>query len=160
MKKWIAFAVLGIALMGFNMSDEAETVSYKCLIQTINYSGEGAYVIVSLMNPEGNYEETLYILGEDPEWYHMIDEWWAFFGKKKRSTDGITGATIAGGERKVFVLDIPSDKFDKGYKLRFETSVEDQKYFPADLEIALDGELGGDKYEGTGYIQQLRLVKN
>ncbi len=156
----MAFTLLGFVLMSFNASNEVETVSYKCLIQTINYNGEGAYIIVSLMDPEGNYDETLYILGEDPEWYHMIDEWWSFFGKKRRSTDGITGATIAGGERKVFVLEIPSDKFDTGYKLRFETSVEDQKYFPADLEIYLNGELGADKYEGSGYIQQVRLVKN
>ena len=31
---------------------------YKCLVQTINYSGEAAYIAVSLISPKGEYEKT------------------------------------------------------------------------------------------------------
>lgn len=45
------------------------TVSYKCMIQMANYTGEKAYVVVSLMNAEGDYVKTLYVQGDDPEWF-------------------------------------------------------------------------------------------
>lgn len=139
---------------------DADVTSYKCMVQMVNYQGEKAYVIASLMNPEGEYERTLYIMGADPEWFHLIDEWWSYFGKKKRSVDGITGATVAGGERKVITFGIDNSKIDKGYKIRFETSVEDQKYFPADLEIELTSEIPPKPIDGTGYIRYVRLLKN
>src|SRR5690606_22385202 len=151
--------VSGIFLSS-SFKPEAGVTSYKCMIQLVNYQGEKAYVIASLMNPEGEYERTLYIMGDDPEWYHLIDEWWSFFGKKKRSVDGITGATVAGGERKVITFDIDNAKIDKGYKIRFETSVEDQKYYPADLEIELISQIPAKPMEGTGYIRYVRLMKN
>ena len=74
------------------------------MIQTINYDGEGAYIIISLINPDGDYDQTLYVFGDDPEWYHEIDEWWSFFGKKKRDIDGVTGPTMSGGERKIITV--------------------------------------------------------
>ena len=44
-------------LSSFNISD---TKNYKCLMQMSNYSGEGAYVVVSIINPDGKYEKTIY----------------------------------------------------------------------------------------------------
>ena len=32
---------------------------YKCLIQMKNYSGEGAYIVVSLIKPDGKYEKIM-----------------------------------------------------------------------------------------------------
>ncbi|MGK0329783.1 MAG: hypothetical protein ACJAXF_003283, partial [Polaribacter sp.] len=48
------------------------------MIQMINYSGEGAYVVISLLNQKGDYEKTLYVQGTDDEWYFDISEWWNF----------------------------------------------------------------------------------
>lgn len=124
----------------------------------INYKGEGAYVIVSLINPQGNYEKTLYIQGDDPEWYHEITEWWGYFGKAKRQVDGITGATLAGGKRTVSILEIEDSKIDAGYKIRFETSVEEQKYHVRDVEFPLTSESVKSKVEGSGYIRYVRLM--
>ncbi|MGB0175843.1 MAG: DUF2271 domain-containing protein [Owenweeksia sp.] len=143
-----------ILLMGFT----THTSTYKCMIQMINYKGEGAYVIVSLINPQGNYEKTLYIQGDDPEWYHEITEWWGYFGKAKRQVDGITGATLAGGKRTVSILEIEDSKIDAGYKIRFETSVEEQKYHVRDVEFPLTSESVKSKVEGSGYIRYVRLM--
>ena len=71
-------------------------VQYKCMIQIKNYKGEGAYVIVSLINPKGDYEKTLYVIGDDSEWYYEMSSWWKFYGKKRTKLDGITGA-LGGG---------------------------------------------------------------
>ncbi len=149
--------VSGVLLMT-SFKRETEVIRYKCLLQMVNYTGEGAYIIVSLINPEGQYDETLYIMGDDPEWYHEIDQWWSYFGKKKRQVDGITGATLSGGDRKMFTFNVDASKLDKGYKIRFETSVEDQKYYPREIEIPYNSSLPTDKVKGKGYIRYVRLL--
>jgi len=147
--------VAGFLLSAFTTN---ETKAVKCLIQMTNYTGEGAYVIVSLLNPNGNYEETLYVQGQDSEWYSEIPEWWKFYGKYRPDIDAISGATISGGERTVKVLQIPSAKIDKGYSLRFETSVEDQDYYAADIEFELTSENLKAKKEGKGFIRYVRML--
>jgi hypothetical protein len=135
-----------------------EKATYKCMIQLKNYSGEGAYVVISLIDAQGEYQETLYVQGKDSEWYSEIGEWWKFYGKRRPDIDAISGATISGGERTVYVLQIPKDKIDKGYRIRFETAVEDQEYHVKDLQFPLTAaNLNGTK-EGTGYIRYVRLM--
>lgn len=128
------------------------------MIQMKNYTGEGAYVVISLLDAEGEYEETLYVQGDDDEWYFDITEWWNFQGKKRADIDAITGATISGGERKISVIQIPNDKIDKGYKLRFETAVEDKEYYKDDIEFELTTENITKKFEGKGFIRYIRMI--
>lgn len=164
MKSILKFSLTALTvctLLLFTAFRQQEPVtSYKCMVQMVNYTGEGAYVIVSLINPEGKYDKTLYILGDDAEWYHLIDEWWGYFGKKKRNIDGITGPTVSGGERKVIAFDIENSKLDKGYKIRFETSVEDQEYHPKDLEIAASSSMPTKPVKGSGYVRYVRMMPN
>lgn len=135
-----------------------KTQAVKCLIQMTNYSGEGAYVVVSLLKPSGEYDETLYVQGTDSEWYSEITEWWKYYGKYRPNIDGISGATISGGERAITVLQIPQDKIDKGYSLRFETSVEDQDYYTDDIQFELTTENLKSKKEGKGFIRYVRML--
>jgi hypothetical protein len=151
-------ATMLFILVGFQVKNEDKT-TYKCMIQMANYSGEGAYVIVSLLDKEGNYVETLYVQGDDDEWYSEISDWWRFQGKHRRNIDAITGATIRSGQRAINRIEIPNDTFNKGYTIRFETAVEDKEYFNNDIEIELSsvGMLQG-KIEGKGYIRYVRLI--
>lgn len=147
--------IVGFLSTGFS---KIETKPVKCLIQMTNYTGEGAYVIVSLLNPKGVYEETLYVQGKDAEWYSEITEWWKFYGKTKTNIDAIAGETISGGERSVAILQIPTDKIDKGYSLRFESSVEDKAYHKADIQFQLTAENLKSKQEGKGFIRYVRML--
>jgi hypothetical protein len=135
-----------------------EKVSYKCMVQLKNYSGEGAYVVISLLNPEGAYEETLYVQGTDSEWYSEIKEWWQFYGKRRPNIDAISGATISGGERAIYMLQIPKEKIDQGYSIKFETAVEDQEYYASDLEFELTTAHLLGKKDGSGFIRYVRLM--
>ncbi|WP_369918924.1 DUF2271 domain-containing protein [Tenacibaculum singaporense] len=141
--------------MAFNINDSA---TYKCMIQMKNYTGEGAYIAISLLNPNGEYEKTLYVQGDDEEWYSDITEWWKFQGKVRTDIDAITGATISGGNRAITVLKIDNDKIDKGYKIRFESAVEDQEYYKDDVEFELTTESLKGKFEGNGFIRYIRLM--
>ncbi|AUC82836.1 DUF2271 domain-containing protein [Lacinutrix sp. Bg11-31] len=158
LKTLLVLGVLAISTLSF--TTVTESTSYKCMIQMINYSGESAYVVISLINPEGEYEKTLCVQGDDEEWYHDISEWWKFYGKKRTKIDAITGATIAGGARSISVIDIEDSKIDAGYSIRFETAVEDQEYYTKDVEFPLTSESVKSKKEGSGFIRYVRLMPN
>ncbi|MEM9687325.1 MAG: DUF2271 domain-containing protein [Bacteroidota bacterium] len=153
-------AVLAL-FVTYSFVNPTESTRYKCMIQMVNYSGEGAYIVVSLIDPEGNYEKTLYVHGDDDEWYYTITEWWRkFHGKKRPDIDAITGATISGGERMISLIDIEDSKINAGYSIRFETAVEDQEYYVKDIEIPLTSETVKSKTEGTGFIRYVRMMPN
>ena len=55
-----------LSLMAFSSLNKSESSQkYKCMIQMKNYEGEGAYIVISLVNPKGEYEKTLYVQGDD-----------------------------------------------------------------------------------------------
>jgi hypothetical protein len=153
---FVLAAMVCVLFWGF--TEEASSSKYKCMIQMTNYTGEGAYIAISLLNPEGNYEKTLYVHGDDDEWYFDITEWWDFYGKKRTDIDAITGATISGGKRAITVLEIDDETLDKGYKIRFETAVEDQEYYKDDVEFELTSENVKGKMEGKGFIRYIRMI--
>ena len=161
MKKLKLVSIICILALGLlSFTTVTQSTKYKCMIQMTNYTGEGAYVVVSLINPEGEYEKTIYVQGDDDEWYHDISEWWKFYGKKRTDIDAITGATITGGERSVSVLEIEDSKINTGYSIRFETAVEDQEYYTKDVEFPLTSETVKSKVEGTGFIRYVRMMPN
>ncbi|MRX77355.1 DUF2271 domain-containing protein [Pedobacter petrophilus] len=130
------------------------------MVQMTNYVGEGAYIAVSLIDAKGAYEKTLYVMGSDKKWYPDLKEWNKAYKKKPTNISAVTGASVTGGDRSVTVLDLETAKINKGYKLRFETAVEDNKYYLKDIEIPLTTEGLAAKTEGTGYIRYVRLSAN
>ena len=158
-KQIIIFSIVLFGLMSF--TTKAPATKYKCMIQMTNYTGEGAYVVISLINPKGDYEKTLYVQGDDAQWYNTIEEWWKkFHGKKRSNLDAITGATVSGGGRNITVIDIDDSKINAGYRLRFETAVEDQNYYTSDVEFELTSETVKSKKDGTGFIRYVRMMPN
>ena len=125
-----------------------------------NYMGEGAYIVISLINNKNAYEKTLYVLGPDKKWYNSIKEWHKFQSKKPVNISAITGASVTGGDRSVNVIEIESSKINAGYKIRFESAVEDKEYHVKDLEIPLTTEGLSAKNEGTGFIRYVRFSPN
>lgn len=125
-----------------------------------NYIGEGAYMVVSLINPKGEYEKTLQVMGSNKKWYNTLKEWHKFYSKKPVNISAITGASVTGGDRSVTTLEINDANVNTGYKLRFETAVEDKEYYKDDVEIPLTTEALGAKNDGKGYIRYVRFSKN
>lgn len=142
-----------------SLHSNAQSSKYKCMLQMNNYMGEGAYIVVSLINQNGEYEKTLYVMGDDKKWYKSLKEWNKFHAQKAEDISAKTGASVTGGDRSVTTIEIENSKINKGYKLRFESAVEDQKYYVSDLEIPLTTEGLADKTDGKGYIKYVRLNK-
>jgi len=148
--------VIAFITLSFTINTSSK---YKCMIQMTNYSGEGAYIVVSLLDKKGNYLETLNVKGDDEDWYHDITEWWKnLYGKKRTNIDAITGETLAGGERAISIVEIENDKINTGYKIRFETAVEDQEYFSDDVEFELTSDSVKSKVSGKGFIRYVRII--
>ncbi|MEN5196706.1 DUF2271 domain-containing protein [Sphingobacterium faecium] len=129
------------------------------MIQMNSYEGEGAYIIISLINPKGAYEKTLSVLGPDKQWYNTLKEWHKFQTKSNVKLSAITGASVGGGDRAMRTIEIDDTKLNKGYKLRFESAVEEQKYHVTDVEIPLTTEALAERASGKGYIKFVKLNK-
>ncbi|GGI25498.1 DUF2271 domain-containing protein [Pedobacter mendelii] len=155
----ISLLILSLAFLKPNQAS-AQAAKYKCMIQMTNYMGEGAYIVISLIDGKGQYEKTLYVLGSDKKWYNSLKEWHKFNSKKSTNISAITGASLTGGDRGVSVIEIDKAKINTGYKLRFESAVEDQKYNVKDLEIPLTTEALATKSDGTGFIRYVRFSPN
>lgn len=155
----IGFFVILLSLVQ-SFTSSAQTTKYKCMIQMTNYMGEGAYIVVSIVDAKGGYDKTLYVLGSDKKWYKTLKEWHKAYLKKPSNISAITGASAAGGDRSVVELDIETSKLNSNYKLRFESAVEDKPYYVKDLEIPLTTEGLSAKSEGTGYIRYVRFSAN
>jgi len=147
-------------IFGLSFSAQAQSTKYKCMVQMTNYPGEGAYIVVSLVDPKGGYEKTLYVMGSDKKWYPDIKEWHKAFKKKPTNISAITGASLSGGDRSVTVLDIEDSKVNSGYTLRFESAVENQQYHIKDIEVPLTTENLSGKTEGKNYIRYVRFSPN
>ncbi len=157
-----AFSIFVLVQLFFSPSfaQAPATVSYKCMIQMANYTGEYAYVVVSLMNPNGDYVKTLYMQGDDPEWYPDLKDWWAFSHPINEDIDAVTGATVGNGERNIISLVVDASQIDSGYKIRFESAVENQEYHKVDAEIELNSATVRNKVNGKGYIRYIRMMPN
>lgn len=161
--KWPQLLTLlfaSIMFLSFQIDGQkSASTKYKCMVQLTNYTGEGAYIIVSVLDGDNNYMKTLQVLGDDEEWYPDLPKWWRFYRNiQKPDIDGITGATIAGGERSIFVIEIEDDMINSGNQIRFETAVEDQQYHENDLQFQLTTTNVEGKFEGEGYIRYVRMI--
>ncbi len=158
--KLILLLIVLYVLPAKSIAQSGGSTQYKCMVQMTNYVGEGAYIVVSLIDPKGKYEKTLRVMGPDKKWYNTLKSWHEWRSKKPANVDAVTGPSVTGGDRSVTVLEIDNAKINAGYKLRFETAVEDKKYYEKDLEIPLTTEGLAAKSEGTGYIRYVRLAQN
>ena len=158
-KLWGTF-LLGIVLFTTSAFVKEPTVSYKCMIQMMNYTGEKAYVVVSLIDPDGKYVKTLYVQGDDKEWFPDLKNWWKFSEGINENVDAISGATIGNGQKNIISLAFDASHIDSGHSVRFESAVENQEYYNIDAEIVLNSDTIKEKVEGKGYIRYIRMVPN
>lgn len=155
------YSALKKAVMtGFMAAAVIPGISYAAegtfLVQMNDYDGENAYFAMYLVDPDGRYVRTLWVSGDEKRWYQDQPRWWKYYGRAPQDLDAITGASTAPGDRNVIRIHLDDDILDAGYKVRVDTSVEDQNNFPTDIETDLDSKHQGEKIPGTGYIRYFR----
>ena len=149
-----ALAASMFALAAIPVASQAAEGTF--LVQLNDYEGYEAFYAMYLVDPEGRYVRTLWVGGSKPQFFKDMPRWWKYLGRAPQDIDAITGASIAPGDRNVIHIDLDDDVLDAGYKVRIETSVENQGNYPEDVEVALDREHMKDKIPGTGYVRYFR----
>lgn len=152
------------SLISFTMKEK--TINVKCMVQMLEYRGEAAYVAISVVNADGEYVKTLYVMGNDKTWFSDMKAFWKHLRANDLYTDdtfypmidGITGATLSGGRKRVIPLNIPVILLDKGYTLRFETAVEDKGYHTNDVSLDFSESGLNKSYTGSGFIQHIKFL--
>ena len=94
MKSILKIALTSAFIFLVSFQSQAQSSKYKVMLQMNNYMGEGAYIVVSLVNSTGEYEKTLYVMGDDKKWYKSLKEWNKFHSKKNEDISAKTGRTV------------------------------------------------------------------
>lgn len=137
----------------------AQSAKYKCNLQLTNYKGLGAYIVVSLVDKQGKYVKTLYMMGKDQKWYDTMKEWDKALRKKKENLNAITSASVSDGNRSTTTFVLDESLINKGYTIRFESAVENLSYYTVDAEIPFTTAALTEKTNGKGYIRFVKLTK-
>lgn len=151
--------LLSLALCLLTLLGASAQTSYKCTIQMRGYDGLQAYMAVSLVDSKGEHVQTLRIFGPQRRWYTGMSKWYAAWRKQKEQTDAVTGASIAAGDRQTFSFTLADKLLDKGYSIRFDSSVEDQDNHEGDAIVPVTTAELTKRTEGKGYIKMVKISK-
>lgn len=153
LKKFLFFGLI----VGSIATKQVLAADATFLVQLNDYKGNEAYFSMYLVDDKGRYVRTLWVSGDNPRWYPEQPRWWKYLGRKPQELDAITGASTATGDRSVIRIKLEEEIIDAGYKIRIDTSVEDQQNYQEDVEVELASKNMKDKIPGTGYIRYLRF---
>lgn len=150
MKKLILALALA-ATVALPSIAQAREVTFTTVIS--NYSGEGAYVALYLVNAKGVYQRTLWVAGEKTKYYKHLPDWARGSGLRKGEYDGKTGASVLSKGSLTVTADIPDAMIDAGYEVRVDTAVEDLRDNRADVAVPLTTDGAGKTVSGRGYVK-------
>lgn len=149
-------AAIGFSLLAFTAANSAYAAEATVLVQMNNYEGDEAYFALYLVNPEGRYEQTLWVSGDEERWYPDLNRWFRYLSRNPQELDAITGASTGGNDRAIIHLEIDDALIDAGYALRVETSVEDRENYFEDVEVGITTDGQRARTQGTGYVRYIR----
>ena len=124
--------------------------------QLVQYSGPPAFVAVYLTNPDGSYNSTLWVAGQKTRYYGHLRGWvQGVSSAGSLNLDGITGASLGGGEALTVHANLADTLLDAGYKVHVDTAVENGGEYANDAVIPLTS--ASSTVSGTGYVNTLSL---
>ena len=153
MKKLAAMLMLATALVA-----PGAAMARDVTIQTslVPYSGHAAYLAVYLTNPDGSYNSTLWVSGQKWKYYGHLPGWArAASSAGSLNLDGITGASVGGGQTLTVHANLADTLLDAGYKIHVDSAVENGGQYADDAVIALTS--GPAAAAGTGYVDTISL---
>lgn len=153
MKKLAAMLMLATALVAPAIAMARDVTIQTSLVQ---YSGHAAYLAVYLTNPDGSYNSTLWVSGQKSKYLGDLRGWArAASTAGSLNLDGITGASVGGGETLTVHASLADTLLDAGYQIHVDTAVENGGQYADDAVIALTSTPA--TATGTGYIDAISL---
>jgi hypothetical protein len=127
------------------------------LTTTLNsYSGQGAYLVLYVTDPQGAYAGSLWMAGGKSKYYKHLTDWYRATGGNTAQVNGITGASVGAGRSLTITLDLADALFDAGYTLHVDAAVEDLRDSPNEVALPLTTDGAGTAVSGRRYIASLK----
>lgn len=153
MKKFIATLMLATALVAPEVAFAKDVTIETTMVR---YSGHAAYLAVYLTDASGAYQQTLWVSGHKTKYYGTLRGWVQGVSRAGSVTlDGITGASVGGGETLTVHTDLADTLIDAGYQIHVDSAVEDGGEFSDDAVIDLNS--APATVDGTGYVSKLSV---
>lgn len=144
--------VLGLVLtVAFPATAISREITFTT--QLADYRGNGAYLAIYLTDSKGAYKGTLWIAGQDSEYYKHLRGWARGSRMDRAEYDGLTGASITSGRTLKMTLNLDDSLIDSGHQVRVDTAVEDRRDNRADVVTPLTSEGAGKPVSGRGYVK-------
>lgn len=153
MKKLAAMLMLATALVA---PGAAFAKDVTIAAQLVRYSGNSAYVAVYLTDQAGAYKQTLWVSGRKTRYLGALRGWVQGASQDASLTlDGISGASVGGGETLTVHANLADTLLDAGYQIHVDTAVENGGEYTNDAVIGLSSTPA--TVDGTGYISKLSI---
>lgn len=153
MKKLAAMLMLATALIAPGVAMARDVTIQTSLVQ---YSGHAAYLAVYLTNPDGSYNSTLWVSGQKSKYFGDLRGWArAASSAGSLNLDGITGASVGGGQTLTVHANLADALLDAGYRIHVDTAVEKGGQYTDDAVISLTSKPA--TAAGTGYVNTISL---
>jgi hypothetical protein len=153
MKKLAAILMLGTALVAPSVATAKDVAIQASMVR---YSGNAAYVAVYVTDPTGAYHSTLWVAGHKTRYYGTLRGWVQGVSQAGSiNLDGITGASVGGGETLTVHANLADALIDAGYQIHVDTAVENGGEYTNDAVIELTS--APATVDGTGYVSKLSV---
>lgn len=153
MKKLAALLMLATALVAPSVA-LARDITVKA--QLVGYSGNAAYLAVYVTAADGTLAQTLWLAGGKTRYYGALRGWVQSLGNATSvDIDGITGASVGGGQTLTVHASIADNLIDAGYSVHIDTAVEHGGEYANDAVIPLTS--AGGTVDGTAYLRSATL---
>lgn len=153
MKKIAALLMLATALVSPSLASAKDVMVEAKLI---NYSGNAAYLAVYLTNANGALQQTLWLAGSKTRYYGDLRGWVRALGNVTSvNIDGVTGASVGGGQTLTVKANIADNLIDAGYVIHVDTAVEHGGQYADDAVVPLTS--SGGSANGTGYLKSVTV---
>lgn len=126
-------------------------------VQLVRYSGNPAYLAVYVTNPDGSYNSTLWVSGTRTRWLRDLRQWAEGASAAGVTLDGITGASVGGGQVLTVNASIADSLIDAGYEVHVDSAVEHGGSYSSDAVVPLTSAQNGLAVAGTGYVSQMSV---
>ena len=154
MKKIAAALMLATAIVA---PEIALAKDVTITAQMSNYRGPGAYLAIYVTDASGVYHSTLWVAGGKAKYYRHLRDWVRGISAAGGSIDGITGASVGGGQTLTVNASIADALIDAGYQIRVDSAVEEAGEYAAEIVVPLEQASSGVAVSGPGYVDNLTV---
>ncbi|MGN6486618.1 MAG: DUF2271 domain-containing protein [Devosia sp.] len=153
MKKLAAMLMLATALVVPGVALARDVTIDTTMVR---YSGNAAYLAVYLTDPSGAYHSTLWVSGHKTRYLGALRGWAEGVTRAgSLNLDGITGASVGGGETLTVHANLADNLIDAGYQIHVDSAVENGGEYTSDAVVGLTSTPASA--DGTGYVSKLAV---